>query len=198
MKCFEVTINRKKVCTAGVGDDGVLTSIVTFVKRNNSSEGTEKVPANDSENLDLRVGGLANRGPGVTEQVEWLHQSLAVGDEITIKIVEASECDEPNTKEVTYVQCSFCSKKQAEVVKLIAGPAVFICNDCVDCCSTALTTREPTGNITMILSKAAQAECSFCGQLPTQVHGIVGVPTARICDQCIKICREILESDVSE
>ena len=199
MKCFEVTINGKKVCTAGVGDDGVLTSIITFVKRNDSSEETADTQANsDSASIDLRVGGLANRGPGVTEQVEWLHQNLVVGDEITIKIVEASECDEPNTKEVTYVGCSFCSRKQADVIKLIAGPAVFICNECVDSCSAALATREPTGSITMILSKAAQAECSFCGKVPTQVEGIVGVPTARICDQCIKICREILERDVGE
>ena len=197
MKCFEVTINGKKVCTAGVGDDGVLVGAVTFLKRNNSSEEAgDAQPDNDSASLDVRVGGLANRGPGVTEQVEWLHQNLAVGDEITIKIVEAAECDEPNTREVSYLQCSFCNKKQAEVVKLIAGPAVFICNDCVDCCSAALTTREPTGSITMILSQAAQAECSFCGKAPSQVQGIVGVPTARICDGCIKICREILERDV--
>ncbi|WP_347939012.1 ATP-dependent Clp protease ATP-binding subunit ClpX [Rickettsia oklahomensis] len=30
--------------------------------------------------------------------------------------------------------CSFCSKKQHEVKKLIAGPAVFICDECIDLC----------------------------------------------------------------
>jgi len=30
--------------------------------------------------------------------------------------------------------CSFCGKSQHEVKKLIAGPAVFICNDCVGLC----------------------------------------------------------------
>ena len=30
--------------------------------------------------------------------------------------------------------CSFCLKSQHEVKKLIAGPAVFICNDCVGLC----------------------------------------------------------------
>lgn len=30
--------------------------------------------------------------------------------------------------------CSFCGKSQNEVRKLIAGPAVFICNECVDLC----------------------------------------------------------------
>ncbi|ABV75326.1 ATP-dependent protease ATP-binding subunit [Rickettsia akari str. Hartford] len=31
--------------------------------------------------------------------------------------------------------CSFCSKKQHEVKKLIAGPAVFICDECIDLCT---------------------------------------------------------------
>jgi ATP-dependent Clp protease ATP-binding subunit ClpX len=30
--------------------------------------------------------------------------------------------------------CSFCGKPQTEVVKLIAGPGVFICNECVALC----------------------------------------------------------------
>src|SRR6056300_1976560 len=31
--------------------------------------------------------------------------------------------------------CSFCGKNQTEVKKLIAGPSVFICNECVDLCN---------------------------------------------------------------
>ena len=30
--------------------------------------------------------------------------------------------------------CSFCGKSQHEVRKLIAGPTVFICNECVELC----------------------------------------------------------------
>jgi hypothetical protein len=30
--------------------------------------------------------------------------------------------------------CSFCGKRQHEVRKLIAGPTVFICDECVDLC----------------------------------------------------------------
>ena len=32
--------------------------------------------------------------------------------------------------------CSFCGKSQNEVRKLIAGPSVFICDECVDLCAT--------------------------------------------------------------
>ena len=31
--------------------------------------------------------------------------------------------------------CSFCGKSQNEVRKLIAGPSVFICDECVDLCN---------------------------------------------------------------
>ena len=31
--------------------------------------------------------------------------------------------------------CSFCGKNQKEVKKLIAGPAVYICDECIQLCS---------------------------------------------------------------
>ena len=33
------------------------------------------------------------------------------------------------------LNCSFCGKSQDEVKKLIAGPSVYICNECVDLCN---------------------------------------------------------------
>ena len=33
------------------------------------------------------------------------------------------------------LHCSFCGKNQHEVNKLVAGPAVFICDKCIDLCS---------------------------------------------------------------
>jgi ATP-dependent Clp protease ATP-binding subunit ClpX len=32
------------------------------------------------------------------------------------------------------LHCSFCGKSQHEVRKLIAGPTVFICDECVELC----------------------------------------------------------------
>jgi len=31
--------------------------------------------------------------------------------------------------------CSFCGKSQFEVATLVAGPKVFICNECVELCT---------------------------------------------------------------
>ena len=33
------------------------------------------------------------------------------------------------------VKCSFCAKSQKQVKKLIAGPGVFICDECIDLCN---------------------------------------------------------------
>ncbi|MEG0254868.1 MAG: ATP-dependent Clp protease ATP-binding subunit ClpX [Vagococcus sp.] len=39
-----------------------------------------------------------------------------------------------NTDENNEVRCSFCGKSQDEVKKLVAGPGVYICNECIDLC----------------------------------------------------------------
>lgn len=46
--------------------------------------------------------------------------------------------DDENTGEEEsgkLLYCSFCGKSQHEVRKLIAGPSVFICDECVDLCN---------------------------------------------------------------
>lgn len=40
------------------------------------------------------------------------------------------------------LSCNFCGKKQGDVFKLIAGPKVFICNECVDLCNDIIA-EEP-------------------------------------------------------
>lgn len=37
------------------------------------------------------------------------------------------------------LQCSFCGKTQEEVRKLVAGPSVYICDECVDLCNDILS-----------------------------------------------------------
>ena len=40
----------------------------------------------------------------------------------------------PGANHLDSVACSFCNKDQAAVAKLVAGPGVYICNECVDLC----------------------------------------------------------------
>jgi len=43
--------------------------------------------------------------------------------------------DDKNNDDDKLLYCSFCGKSQHEVKKLIAGPSVFVCDECVDLCN---------------------------------------------------------------
>nr|MCU0930556.1 ATP-dependent Clp protease ATP-binding subunit ClpX [Serpentinimonas sp.] len=44
--------------------------------------------------------------------------------------------------------CSFCGKSQHEVKKLIAGPSVFICDECIDLCNDIIRDELPQTTVT--------------------------------------------------
>ena len=60
--------------------------------------------------------------------------------------------------------CSFCGKSQHEVRKLIAGPSVFICDECVELCNDII--REE-------VSEAAQSGESAKLPVPTEIKAIL-------------------------
>ena len=49
--------------------------------------------------------------------------------------------------------CSFCGKNQKEVTKLIAGPAVYICDECIQLCSEIIEeeTKKDTSDVQNLL-----------------------------------------------
>jgi ATP-dependent Clp protease ATP-binding subunit ClpX len=46
------------------------------------------------------------------------------------------------------IYCSFCSKSQSEVRKMIAGPSVYVCDECVELCNDIL--REELSELTTL------------------------------------------------
>ena len=53
-------------------------------------------------------------------------------------------------KEEQQIRCSFCGKRETQVERLIAGPGVYICSDCVNACSELLKDEilvDPQGNL---------------------------------------------------
>jgi ATP-dependent Clp protease ATP-binding subunit ClpX len=46
-------------------------------------------------------------------------------------------------KSTATLTCSFCGKHQRQVDKLIAGPDVYICNQCVDLCVEIIAKERP-------------------------------------------------------
>ena len=55
--------------------------------------------------------------------------------------------------------CSFCGKAQTDVKKLIAGPGVFICDECVDLCLPIIAEKSvPDGPPDSLLPENAPTE----------------------------------------
>lgn len=82
MICFEMRINGKYVATGSVDDDGVMSADVTWVTPNPTRPRPQELRA--------RLGGILNEA-----HVTWVEQDLQVGDEVTIRIVEADRRDDP-------------------------------------------------------------------------------------------------------
>ncbi len=45
---------------------------------------------------------------------------------------------EKDDKRSNFLKCSFCGKSQNQVKKLIAGPGVYVCDECIDLCNEIL------------------------------------------------------------
>jgi len=56
------------------------------------------------------------------------------------------------TDDSTNLSCSFCGKSQREVKKLIAGPTVYICDECIELCNDIIA--EETNKQEMLKTKA--------------------------------------------
>ena len=85
--------------------------------------------------------------------------------------------------------CAFCGRAAAEVEKLIAGPALFICDECVERHSEMVAREEAR-------VAARPDHCSFCSRTRRKVRAIVGDENASICDQCLGLCRDILAEEL--
>src|SRR5437868_9955193 len=70
--------------------------------------------------------------------------------------------------------CSFCGKSQHEVKKLIAGPSVYICNECIELCNE-IVVQDTGENLAASDGKPAAAQATLKKSLPTprEIHAIL-------------------------
>jgi hypothetical protein len=85
MRAFEVHLNGKRLCLAGVGQDGVLTAIVGYVKLGGGRGQTS-----------ISVGGLINPAH---DYVNWTNRGLKLGDELRLKITDTEKVDRPKSRQ---------------------------------------------------------------------------------------------------
>ncbi len=97
------------------------------------------------------------------------------------------------------LQCSFCKKTQDEVRKLIAGPTVYICDECVQVCVDILAhervkaDEQTTGGVgaspgpqpkTWLPSAAV---CSFCGGAVALETALLIENRTLLCGACVQV-----------
>jgi len=97
-------------------------------------------------------------------------------------------CDKPKPSAPPQITCSFCGAGHREVAKMIAGPRVNICNECVDLCNDILAeTLEATvdGDETATCEPAACATLAdersrFLRLLAGRPRPLYGCPASRL------------------
>jgi hypothetical protein len=97
MIAFDVFLNRRKLARAGIGSDGVLTAMTTWVHRARRSSGNPRLARRDQV-LSFSLGGYRSTKGDVGEHFNWEDRKLNVGDLLTIKVITAERVDPPRRR----------------------------------------------------------------------------------------------------
>jgi ferredoxin len=98
------------------------------------------------------------------------------------------------------LRCSFCNKHQRTVRKLIAGPAVFICDECVSICVDIIENDRllEDAEVQRLLAEGRPASqpaapppsddawCTLCGKVADLREALVIENRAILCGPCVR------------
>ena len=98
--------------------------------------------------------------------------------------------------------CSFCGTHQKQVKKLICGPDVFICDRCTDrahavLATDGITASTPIAVIRQVSYEGSDGWCGFCGKHRHRVAAMAAAGDARICNECLDLCDEIVSDELA-
>src|SRR5881296_1985392 len=93
------------------------------------------------------------------------------------------------------LRCSFCNKRENDVAKLIAGPSVFICDECIAVCNDIIAAdvnaaakagkENPANIVQAVPIVGLSVPCSLC-RMPTDVAEGLMIPNRGIlCVGCV-------------
>jgi hypothetical protein len=163
---FQISINGKPYCVAE--EIGAVTIVA------------EPVPRRDGGRVSIHARSAHD------ESLHWLGAHLAAGDEIRIQIIETDEtaADVPKG-------CSFCGRDVHDVLSMVNGPLVSICDGCVAAFAAAVTHR---GQLPIGASIRDEAEwrCGFCNKRPGEIPGLVVRNRSAICPECLRACSDMI------
>jgi hypothetical protein len=96
------------------------------------------------------------------------------------------------------LRCSFCSKSENDVGKLIAGPKVYICDECVNLCNDIIAEEKgepkrraeeprpisPTG-----------ISCALC-RFPVEADESIMIPDrGPLCPTCLSAIKAVMDAE---
>ena len=105
MRALEVSLNGKRLCVAGVGDNGVVSTNISCVLRNGKDE------------LFLYTGGISNEGQ---EFWRWHNRNVKVGDVIQVAVIETAKADRPRHRERQQVTRAEQIRGEKKLVRQLA------------------------------------------------------------------------------
>jgi hypothetical protein len=140
------------------------------------------------EQFEDAVRRLARAGASMEEVVD----ALGISRESANRILGGKGTD--------LLTCSFCRRSQRVVGKLIAGPAVYICDRCVGLAAESARTqresKDQSAQIVFIPRTSDEHSCSFCGKERAHVDSFVSSQTGEtICNECLELCGEIMTEE---
>jgi hypothetical protein len=94
MRAFALYLNGKKISTAGIGADGVLSANITWVSGKGQPTSPKRRVA--SEQIGVALGGLNTE---TDEHLRWSQRPLRVGDEVCTKVIETDSVDKPRHRQ---------------------------------------------------------------------------------------------------
>lgn len=164
MIAFEILINGTRY---GESED---ISAVTVV--------AEQIPRRPSERVTVH-------GQSVDGQIQWLDSHLSIGDEIRIRVIEAS-----GSRANVPSGCNFCGRGTSEIARLILGRAVAVCDNCTSRFASSLKSGSalPIG---ASIHDDPKRGCDFCGQHGHDVGGLIVRNAATICPECVHSCEDL-------
>jgi len=83
--------------------------------------------------------------------------------------------------------CSFCNKEQKFVKKLIAGPNVYICNECVDICVDIVSEDG-------VYAHEGGQRCRVCGASTDAAQSLLVRGSGLVCPKCLEEMRPYFEA----
>jgi ATP-dependent Clp protease ATP-binding subunit ClpX len=95
----------------------------------------------------------------------------------------------------TTTHCSFCTKDEAAVAQMVAGPGVYICNECVDLCGQIFSAGKSDEDSSNIPYWQSMTDDDMLAHLPriasvaTQVEDNLRVWVQRLRDRGVSWAR---------